>query len=69
MQEWTYLEIAELSELLATFIQATEVGFGLVMHDLVRSDVASLGKSLSADFTLVWSFTGVSTFVGLRMDC
>lgn len=65
----TYLEIAELGELLAAVIKATEVGLGLIVHDFVRSDVAALGKSLSADFALVWSFTGVSTFMGLETDC
>ena len=65
-QKISYLEIAQLRKLLTTVIEATEVGLGLVMDDLVGANVASLSKSLSADFTLVWTFASMSTFVSLK---
>ena len=68
-QKLTYLEIAQLGKLLTTVVEATEVGLGLVMDDLVGANVASLSKSLSADFTLVWAFASVSTLVSLKERC
>ncbi len=69
MQERTYLKIPELGELLAAVVKPTEVGFGLVVHDLVCSYVAALCKPLSAYIALIWAFTGVSAFVGLVFYC
>ena len=68
-QKITYLEVAQLCKLFTTVIEAAEIRLGLVMDDLVGANVASLGKSLSADFTLVWTFAGMSTFVSLEMCC
>lgn len=68
-QKITYLEISQLCKLFTTVIEATEIRLGLVMDDLVGANVASLGKSLSADFTLVWTFASMSTFVSLEMYC
>jgi hypothetical protein len=62
----TYLQIAELRELLAALIQSTEVGLGLVVNYSVGSDVASLSKRLSAGFALEWPFPGVSSLMSLR---
>jgi hypothetical protein len=61
----TNLEIAELGELFAAFIETAEVGLGLIVDDLVGTYVSTLGKSLAADFTSVWAFSGVSSFVSL----
>ena len=61
-----YFEIAELRELFATVIETTEVGLGLIMDDLVRADIPSLGESLSADFAVVWALSSVSSFVCLN---
>lgn len=60
-----YLKIAELCELLAAVIEPAEVGLGLIVDDLVGANVPSLGESLPADFALVWTFSSVSSFMGL----
>jgi hypothetical protein len=61
----TNLEIAELGELFAAFIETAQVGLGLIVYDLVGTYVTTLGKSLPADFTSVWAFSGVPSFVSL----
>jgi hypothetical protein len=61
----TNLEIAELGELFAALIETAEVGLGLIVDDLVGTYVSTLGKSLAADFTSVWAFSGVPSFVSL----
>jgi hypothetical protein len=64
----TNLEIAELGELFAAFIETAEVGLGLIVDDLVGTYVSTLGKSLAADFTSVWAFSGVSSFVSFKIS-
>jgi hypothetical protein len=62
----TYFEITKLGELLAAIIEATEVGLGLFVDDFVGADIPTLGKSLPTDFTRVWAFSSVSSFVSLK---
>jgi hypothetical protein len=63
-----HLEITELRELLTAFIETTEVGLGLIVNDLVGADVPALGKSLPANFALVWTFSGMPSFVCLEIS-
>jgi hypothetical protein len=62
----TYFEVAELRKLFAAVIESTQVRLGLIVDDLVGANVAALGESLPADFTLVWAFSGVPSFVRLE---
>ena len=63
----TYFEIAELRELPAAVIEATEVRFRiLIMNDFVGADVATLGEFLPTGIALVWAFSSVPSFVRLK---
>jgi hypothetical protein len=63
----TYFEIAELRELLAAIIETAEVGLRLIVNDLVGADLPALRESLPTDFTMVWAFSGVPSFVCLKL--
>jgi hypothetical protein len=64
----TYFEVAELRKLFAAVIESTQVRLGLIVDDLVGANVAALGESLPADFTLVWAFSGVPSFVRFQVS-
>jgi hypothetical protein len=61
----TNLQIAELRELLATFVEAAEIGLGLVVNDLVCADVATLSESFATVIALEWSFASMAAFMCL----
>lgn len=54
-----------MRELLATLVKTAEIRLCLLMNDLVGADISTLGESLPADFTMVWPFARVATFMGL----
>ena len=62
----TYFEITELRELLAAIIETTEIGLRLIVDDLVGADVPALRESLPTDFTMVWAFSSVPSFMCLK---
>jgi hypothetical protein len=59
------LEVSELRELLATLIEAAEIWLGLLMNDLVSTNVPTLGESFAANFALVWTFACMASLMGL----
>ena len=61
----TNLKVSELSELFAAVIESAEIRLGLVVDDLVGTNVAALSESLATDFAWVWSFTCMAAFVCL----
>jgi hypothetical protein len=63
----TYLQVTELSELLSAVIQSARERFDLLVNDLVCTDVATLGKSLAADVTAVWSLSSMAPLMRLEM--
>lgn len=60
-----YLQVSKLRELLATAFKLAGEGLDVLVHDLVRPYVATLGKRLTADVAVVWSLASVATFVSL----
>jgi hypothetical protein len=64
---FTYLEIAELGELLAAVVKAADERLGGRVHNHVGAHVAALGKALAAQGALVRTLAGVATLVGLHM--
>lgn len=61
----TYLEIAQLSELLPAVVESASEGFDLLVYNLVGADIASLRKSLSTDVATVGSLSGVTSLMCL----
>jgi hypothetical protein len=61
----SYLEIAQLSELLPTVFEFTNERFGLVMDDLMCANVSSLSETLATDLAVVRPLTGVAAFMSL----
>lgn len=61
-----YLQVPQLSELLATVIELASERLDLLMNDLMRSYVATLRKSLAALVAVVRSLSGMATLVSLR---
>lgn len=45
----TYFEVSKLGELLPAVVQEAGEGFGMLMSDLMSTDIAPLGKPLLAD--------------------
>lgn len=62
-----YLEVAKLSEVLSTIIELASERLDSLVNNLVCPNVATLRKSLSADLTAVWAFSGVPSLVCLWM--
>ena len=62
----TYFEITKLRELLAAFIETTEIVLRLTVNDLVGADVPALREPLPTNFTWVWAFSSVPSFVRLK---
>jgi hypothetical protein len=60
-----YLQVAQLSELFAAVVELAAEWLDLLVNDLVCSNVATLGKTLSADVTAVWTLPSVSPLVCL----
>lgn len=60
-----YLEIAQLSELLAAVVESAGEGLDLLVYDLVGANVASLCKSLPTDVTAVGPLSCVTPLVCL----
>ncbi len=65
--EATYLQVAELSELLATIIESTCERLDLLMHNLVSTNIAPLSKRLAANVAAVWSLSSVSPLMCLNL--
>jgi hypothetical protein len=60
-----HLEIAQLGELLLAAFKLAIERLGLLMHDSVGPDIASLGKTFSTLVTAIWPFAGMATFMCL----
>lgn len=60
-----HLQIPELGELLATFVQEAGEWFSMQMGDLVGADIAPLSEAFVADITGKWLLAGVTTLMGL----
>jgi hypothetical protein len=54
-----------LGELLATVVELAEKWFDLLMNNLVRTNVATLGECLSTDVAAVWALSSVPSLVCL----
>jgi hypothetical protein len=63
----TNLQVAELRELLATFVEAAEIGLCLIVNDLVCADVATLGESFATVIALERSFASMAAFMCLNV--
>lgn len=61
----TYLEIAELGELLPALVQKTGKRFDVFVGDLVRAHIASLGEPLWTDVAGERLFPCMATLMGL----
>lgn len=53
--------------MLAAVVKFARVRLCGRVDNLVRSDVSVLGEGLAADVAVVWSFAGVSSFMGLHV--
>jgi hypothetical protein len=62
----TYLEISELSKLLAAMIETAKVWFSLLVDDSVGTDISALSESLATDLTVVRSLASVAPLMSLR---
>ena len=60
-------EVAELCELFVAAVQLTCEGLGGGVYDLVRSHVPMLRKRLAANVAVIWSLSGMPSFVGLEV--
>jgi hypothetical protein len=60
-----YLQVTQLSELFAAVVELAAEWLDLLVNDLVCSNVATLGKTLPADVTAVWSLPSVSPLMCL----
>jgi hypothetical protein len=54
-----------LRELLVAILKLARKGFQLVMYDLVRANIPSLGESLAADIAAIRLLASMSTFMRL----
>lgn len=48
-------------------VQAAKVWFGLLVNDLVGTDVPTLGEFLSADIAVVWFFASMASLMSLSL--
>jgi hypothetical protein len=62
----TYLQVSKLGELFPAAFKLANVRFGLLMHDLVSTDVAALGKGLATDLARVRTFSSMAPFMSLK---
>jgi hypothetical protein len=60
-------EVAQLGELLVTFIQTAFERLELLMNNLVGADIAPLGKRLAANIAAIRALTSVTALVGLEV--
>jgi hypothetical protein len=54
--------------LFTTVVEPAREWLDLLMHDLVCSNVAALGKGLAADVAVVRAFSRVSSLMGLEIS-
>lgn len=62
----SYLQVAQLSELLPTIIKLAGERLDLLVNDFVSAHIASLCKSLPTDVAAVGAFAGVSPLMCLH---
>jgi hypothetical protein len=63
----TYLEVSELSELLATIVQSAREGLDLLVNNLVGTNIATLRKGLAADVAAVWALSSMAPLMCLEV--
>lgn len=56
-----------MGELLATLVEAAKIRLGLLVDDLVSTNISALGESLPTDIAVVWSLAGVASLMGLYL--
>jgi hypothetical protein len=61
-----YLEVAQLSELLAAVIESASERLDLLVDDFVRANIAALRKGLAADITAIWTFSSMTPLMCLQ---
>lgn len=54
-----------MGELLTTLVEAAEVRLGLLVNNLVSTNVSALGESLPTDVAVVWSLASMASLMGL----
>lgn len=70
MNYWSpHLKVSKLGELLSAVIQETSEWFGMLMGDLVSTDVASLSKSFLTYITRKWLFSSMASLMSLIINC
>ena len=60
------LQISQLREPFRAAFKPAAVGLDSFMHDPMRLNIATLGKSSAAEITRVWTLPGVTAFVSLQ---
>lgn len=62
----SHLQIPQLGKLLPTVVQEAGKWLGVLVGDLVGTDVAALGESLLADITREGLFPCMASLMGLK---
>lgn len=61
----SYLQVAQLCELLVAIFEATGKGFNTLVHDTVGANISSLSEAFMAFIAFKRFLASVSTLVGL----